>query len=422
MSRFKEVLEGNGIIMSSQAKKVQNKESREVDNGKDKSFEEMVNKASHGDRASLNSLCEKIARGVLFRAAHVLGNKADAEDLAQEILIRVCERISTLRDPNSFKFWLSKIASNETNRYLSKKAKTGVLLDIDEYLENILEDRRSFVPHEFVESVEYGKSVMEVISTLSVRQREAVMLHYYDSLSVAEVADIMNITRQGVSEHLTLSREKIKRELEKSEKVPVMAAMPIGLLMTDALQQEAALYMSQNTAWLSQAMACCSEYISAASVAAPAVPAAVEATAASSSLFGIVLGGVAALFTAAALAVGISVSSPQDFRPSSGDIYDVVVFSGGIEYGDNTVYVNPRDAKPQSVIDGDGAVVLHWWIKEADSTENIVEGDSSVVDEAMIRLLDDGEYGEYWLYFRIESNSGTIYTLNSNFYIQSASP
>jgi len=177
-------------------------------------LETLVRKAVRGEKAALSELCEQIAKSVLFRTTHILGNPTDGEDLAQEVLIRVCERIRDLREPKAFKVWLGKIISNESNRYLAKNAKVGAASNIDDYLETIVEEREYFIPQDCVENAESRNAVMDMISSLSMRQREAVMLHYYDCLSVTEVAEAMNVTKQSVSEYLAVSREKLKRELE----------------------------------------------------------------------------------------------------------------------------------------------------------------------------------------------------------------
>ena len=177
-------------------------------------LETLVERATQGDKKALCELCEEIAKGVLFQATHILGNQSNGEDVAQEVLLRVCESIRSLRNPKAFKGWLARIIINEKNRYLAKNSKQTSVLNIDDYLENILEDKEDFLPHECAENKEMRKVVMEVISSLPIRQREAVMLHYYDGLSVTEVAEVMEVTTQSVSKSLAIARQKLRREFE----------------------------------------------------------------------------------------------------------------------------------------------------------------------------------------------------------------
>ena len=65
-------------------------------------IEALASKASRGDREALLSLCRAIAKNILFRVSCKVSNRMDAEDTAQEILIRVCANIHSLKDPEAF--------------------------------------------------------------------------------------------------------------------------------------------------------------------------------------------------------------------------------------------------------------------------------------------------------------------------------
>jgi len=207
---------GEDMAMLDRIRKPKQEKAQANDQEKAAAFEVLVHKAVKGERKALIELCEQIAKGILYRATLIVGNPTAAEDVSQEVLIRVCENIKYLREPKAFKVWLSKIISNESNRYFTNNSKYGTVLSIDDYLETMTEDKEEFLPHECVENAEARSTVMDAISRLSVRQREAVMLHYYDGLNVTQVADVMGVTKQSVSEYLALSREKLKRELEKA--------------------------------------------------------------------------------------------------------------------------------------------------------------------------------------------------------------
>lgn len=189
------------------------------DNAKDIEFEALIRKASQGARQALVELCEQIARGVLSRVTRMVGNATVAEDISQEVLIRVCENIGSLREPKAFKVWLSKIIKNEVNRDYKKNVKHSGLVSIDFYSEeiNIVEENPELLPYESVEVSEARDAVKKAMPALSARQREAVMLYYYDDLSIVEVAKAMNVTKQSVSEFLAISRDKLRRELERLE-------------------------------------------------------------------------------------------------------------------------------------------------------------------------------------------------------------
>ena len=182
------------------------------------SLEAVVERAVKGEKEALHLLCETIANDVLLRAIFVSGNNPDAEDIAQEALMRICRNIQKLQDPKAFRSWLSRIVINEARRHFRRNSRHGAVLSIDEYKESIAEERNEALPYENAEKQERIKSVMEVIRILPTKQREAVLLHYYDGLNVTEVAVIMGTSKANISQNLTLARKKLKNELEKIHK------------------------------------------------------------------------------------------------------------------------------------------------------------------------------------------------------------
>ena len=191
------------------------RETEKTDNEKRyEEIEALAKKAIEGDNDALYKLCEEQARSILFRAKYMLGNEMDAEDVAQNVLLRVCENIRDLRKPKAFNAWLSRIVVNETRRYMAARAKRGQVEDIDDFMEELAEDDAQLLPGEYVEDASVHDAIMEIVSRLPVRQREAIILHYYDELKVTEVARAMGIPHQSASRYLSLARKKLRAELE----------------------------------------------------------------------------------------------------------------------------------------------------------------------------------------------------------------
>ena len=181
---------------------------------KNAELELLVKKAVHGDSKALFSLCEKIAKGVLYRTKYMLGNDMDAEDVSQNVLLRVCENIQSLRNPKAFRAWLSGIVLNETRRYKTESVKRGNVVNIDDYLDGIFEKNVERLPKEATEEKLSNQDIKEIVSHLPARQREAVHLHFYENLKIADVARTMKIPHQCVSKYLTLALKKLRIEVE----------------------------------------------------------------------------------------------------------------------------------------------------------------------------------------------------------------
>ncbi|MCL2248969.1 MAG: sigma-70 family RNA polymerase sigma factor [Oscillospiraceae bacterium] len=221
-------------------------------------LEPTITRAVSGDREALCHLCDTVARDVLYMATYLVSNPQDAEDLAQDVLYDVCKDICKLREPKAFKQWLTTITINKKNKYLTERTKRGILLDIEDYLEEFVEERNEYIPSISFENSEERKMILSLVQQLPERQREAVMLHYYSGYRVTTVAKIMDITHQNVSRYLILAREKLREDIKKhksSEKKPVVMKFtiaPIGALLCEALKQEGMLFgVASETAELS---------------------------------------------------------------------------------------------------------------------------------------------------------------------------
>ena len=181
-----------------------------------KKLEVLVSKAIKGDSEALHRLCESIAQSVLFRTKHTLNNPMDAEDVSQNVLIRVCENIHTLRQPKAFRVWLSRIVTNEARTHMAKSISESSMVNIDDYVASLADESEERFPHNCVEVKEFRRDVMEVLSDLPTRQREAMMLYYYDQLSVGEISKIMDIPHQSVSRYLSIARIECGKKLNKN--------------------------------------------------------------------------------------------------------------------------------------------------------------------------------------------------------------
>ena len=209
-------------------------------------LEALVDRAAKGDKDALCDLCEQIAKGVLFKVTYILGKQSGVEDVSQEVLIRVCENIQNLRSPKAFKTWLSRIIINEKNRYLAKNMRHGDMLDIDDHIDDTIEETDDFIPQEYVENRELRHKIMNAIKDLPMRQRETIMLHYYQGLSVTEIAKVLDVTTQSVSKNLAVARSKLKSELggelQGSGTGSSMTMMSVGAILGWILQKESACF------------------------------------------------------------------------------------------------------------------------------------------------------------------------------------
>ena len=241
--------------------------------------EELIRDSIKGDPEAIGALCQSIAKDVLFRTKFLLRSRMDAEDVAQEILIRVCEKIGGLRDPKVFGVWLDRIVVNETRRFMMKNYKNGNVLDIQDYLEAVEEENSNFIPQESADRKESRKQVMNIINQLPQQQRQVLLLCFYGDRSVTEAASVMGIKRSTASHNLASAKKRVKRELElladKTNSVlRGLAMLPGGALIKEVLKEESANFTPADAIWIEQAVARCHDFIGVAATAGAGIAAA----------------------------------------------------------------------------------------------------------------------------------------------------
>ena len=378
--------------------------------------ERLVQNAISGNRDALQELCKSVAQDILFSTSRILNNRSDAEDAAQEVLIRLCMNINGLNEPKAFTAWLGRIITNETRRVMLKNKKHDNVVNIADYIEQVEEEKEEFLPQEFTLRQEDRVFVIGIVDRLPERQREAITLHYFNGLSVTETADAMEVKHQVVSRYLKLAREKIKEEIRSHESGSLvsargMAFLPLGALMSHAMQQEAESIALSNTAWVQQALSNCSTLAAGKAAVAGAVS---TGTAGFAKTVASIV--IAATVITGAL-VGFTIYNNRK-TPQMEEIVTVgysVMFSGG---NAGATQINPTLATAHAGTNMGDMFARHWWISPTGSDLVIYSGEGGVVEEELVLLRSSGSEGEFMLSFRMEDAAGHAYTLSREFSIK----
>src|ERR1700678_2298190 len=95
-------------------------------------IEELVVKAQSDDMKAMRELVERNQRNIYIALYQMAPERQDIADLAQEVLLRMCRSIKSLRNPKTFKFWLNRIITNlfyDELRKMPRRLKTIPLDD-----------------------------------------------------------------------------------------------------------------------------------------------------------------------------------------------------------------------------------------------------------------------------------------------------
>jgi RNA polymerase sigma-70 factor (ECF subfamily) len=178
----------------------------------------LVGKAISGDAVAFEKLYVLKAREILFHTQSFLNNKADVEDVAQEVVLKMYENIHKLRSPyayNSWQYRMIKFVCYSHNRKNRNAAKTGG----DEEYKDVAETNRGYEPESALTQKELQDVVYQAITDLPQKQRDSLFMFYYEELSYAEIAEAMGITLSTVSTNIMKGKKKLMETLERDKHI-----------------------------------------------------------------------------------------------------------------------------------------------------------------------------------------------------------
>lgn len=198
----------------------------------------LVLQAGQGDRAAFGALYEETGRSVYFNCLKLLGNAQQAEDITQDTFMKALEKLDSLKEPENFSAWVNRIAINNCKMYFRKNPRTA-----EEESEKIIDDTpdSELIPDDYADSEEKRRIIMNIIdTTLTDEQRQTIILYYFDMMSVAEIAEIMDCSVGTVTSRLSAARKKIREAVliyEKKNNDRLHAVMPIPVLSKIFMQE-----------------------------------------------------------------------------------------------------------------------------------------------------------------------------------------
>ncbi len=141
-----------------------------------------------------------------------LRNSEQAEEVTQEVFLKVYSKIQTLKSSSHLKGWILRITANMSCDFYNKQKKAN---EIQSKMKEELKVEKS------IAQKEEGDPKMDLLraalTSLSAEDNEIMMMHYFSELKVAEVAESMNMGVSAVKMRLHRGREKILSIMEQGK-------------------------------------------------------------------------------------------------------------------------------------------------------------------------------------------------------------
>ncbi|MFF2483615.1 RNA polymerase sigma factor [Paenibacillus sp. NPDC058071] len=169
---------------------------------------EMIGRLRNGDGSALEWLMERYGNDLLRTATLLLKDRHLAEDVCQDVFIDAYRKIGQLKADDSARSWLLAMTVNRCRERMRLFSWKKLLFP------GKLAERASAAAAGTEEWV-VKWSMRQVISALPFYYREAIVLHYYQDLTVSEMAALLREPESTVKSRLQRGRRLLKRRLEE---------------------------------------------------------------------------------------------------------------------------------------------------------------------------------------------------------------
>jgi RNA polymerase sigma-70 factor (ECF subfamily) len=167
--------------------------------------------AQSGDREALNELLKAVQEPLYHYIFSLVRERHLAEDILQEVFLRIYRKLGWLREPELFRPWAYRIATHETFRRLKREQRwTDQVRD---------EDALKAIPaplarEEFAS--ELVAQLPQLVASVSPASRAVIVLYYLHEMSLDEVAAVLGIPVGTVKSRLTYGLERLRQQLRQT--------------------------------------------------------------------------------------------------------------------------------------------------------------------------------------------------------------
>ncbi len=186
----------------------------------DPSEADLIERALLGQDEAFRELVRPHERAVFITTQAILKNEADAEDAAQEAVLKAFTNLAKFRGDSKFSTWLIRIAANEALMKLRKGRRQKLHDSLDEqrtdeegdYMPRDFADWRE-IPSEALQKKELRQALSRALVSLTPKHREVFVLRDVQHFNIAETAHLLGIKESAVKTRLLRARLQMRDAL-----------------------------------------------------------------------------------------------------------------------------------------------------------------------------------------------------------------
>lgn len=171
-----------------------------------------------GDIEAFEILVDRHKHSVVGTAAKMLGNESEADDIAQQVFIRVWKSAARYEPSAKFTTWLMTIARNLIFNEMRRRQRNRLVpmeTEQDDGPQQQFADEGAAAPSEQLLDTELQGAIEEAIASLPENQRVAIVLRRYENMPYEEIAKVLKTSVPAVKSILFRARADLKERLKK---------------------------------------------------------------------------------------------------------------------------------------------------------------------------------------------------------------
>ena len=169
---------------------------------------DLVLKAQGGDQVAFSTLCRKHYNMVYAVAYGVLSRREEAQDVTQDVLIKIQRDLHKFKGDSKFKTWLYRVTVNASIDSVRRRKKTEPIENFGESLST-----NSISPRRAASQVELKERMQQALQKLSEDHRAVLVLREWEELSYEEIAETLQLEQGTVMSRLFYARKALAKEL-----------------------------------------------------------------------------------------------------------------------------------------------------------------------------------------------------------------
>ena len=192
-------------------------------------MDELVRRLQKGDDAAFEEFVSTYEKKIYTLALRQIGNAQDAQDITQEVFLRVYRNIGSFRAESRLSTWVYQITMNAcidaTRRRARRVEVTPMYTDEDGEEQTPIElPDESYAPEKMFEQTSLREQIKEGLEHLSEEHRRILVLRDINGLSYTEIAEVLNLSEGTVKSRLFRARDRMCTFLRAHGNIPCASA------------------------------------------------------------------------------------------------------------------------------------------------------------------------------------------------------